>query len=320
MSDYNKLTIKNLDVFIPPNEISHLRWKEYQILSLLFSRSPELVTRTEIIENIWKGTYCSDSTINQTIKSIRQKIGDDDHVLIKTIPRVGYKIDRKELFHFLNEDEALDFNTKPVTNKKESPAVQPAVISVTEKTAQKAAENGHETGLPVINEPVPVTETVPDVREAPQANTTGNAEPDVQQAHTASADAATDVKKGPFTRMRDLINFGASWRYLTLVALSLIIVGQLFYETTHTSGFDSNGKNVVLILRVNPSSIGLLVNRDASAPRSVHQPAHPGSVICMVNIPDQHSLTPVWLMDHVKKGCLVTQDSSALTVDPGTPL
>lgn len=320
MSDYNKLTIKNLDVFIPPNEISHLRWKEYQILSLLFSRSPELVTRTEIIENIWKGTYCSDSTINQTIKSIRQKIGDDDHVLIKTIPRVGYKIDRKELFHFLNEDEALDFNTKPVTNKKDAPAVQPAVISVTEKTAQKAAENGYETGLPVINEPVPATAPPVEAHVESPVENTGNNEPDVQQAHTAAADAAPDVKKGPFTRMRDLINFGASWRYLTLVALSLIIVGQLFYETTHTSGSESNGKNVVLILRMNPSTIGLLVNREANQAHNLRQPAHPGSVICMVNIPDQHSLTPVWLMDHVKKGCLMNQESSALTVDPGIPL
>nr|WP_232094616.1 MULTISPECIES: helix-turn-helix domain-containing protein [Serratia] len=89
----------------PAGEKFRLRWKEYQILSLLVARSPELVTRTEIIENIWKGTYCSDSTINQTIKSIRQKISDSEHTLIRTIPRLGYKVENQAAFHFISEDE-----------------------------------------------------------------------------------------------------------------------------------------------------------------------------------------------------------------------
>ena len=89
----------------PAGEKLRLRWKEYQILSLLVARSPELVTRTEIIENIWKGTYCSDSTINQTIKSIRQKISDTEHTLIRTIPRLGYKVENQAAFHFISEDE-----------------------------------------------------------------------------------------------------------------------------------------------------------------------------------------------------------------------
>nr|WP_232810756.1 winged helix-turn-helix domain-containing protein [Serratia proteamaculans] len=89
----------------PSREKFRLRWKEYQILSLLVARSPELVSRTEIIENIWKGTYCSDSTINQTIKSIRQKIGDTEHTLIRTIPRLGYKVENKAVFHFISEED-----------------------------------------------------------------------------------------------------------------------------------------------------------------------------------------------------------------------
>ena len=100
-----RIKIRNLDVLTPAGEKLRLRWKEYQILSLLVARSPELVTRTEIIENIWKGTYCSDSTINQTIKSIRQKISDTEHTLIRTIPRLGYKVENQAAFHFISEDE-----------------------------------------------------------------------------------------------------------------------------------------------------------------------------------------------------------------------
>ncbi|HEI8866037.1 winged helix-turn-helix domain-containing protein [Serratia sp. AKBS12] len=103
-----RIKIRNLDVLIPSRKKSRLRWKEYQILSLLVARSPELVSRAEIIENIWKGTYCSDSTINQTIKSIRQKIGDKEHLLIRTIPRLGYKVENSGAFHFINEETDND--------------------------------------------------------------------------------------------------------------------------------------------------------------------------------------------------------------------
>jgi DNA-binding winged helix-turn-helix (wHTH) protein len=101
------IKIRNLDVLIPSRKKSRLRWKEYQILSLLVAKSPELVSRSEIIENIWKGTYCSDSTINQTIKSIRQKIGDTEHTLIRTIPRLGYKVENKAVFHFISEADVF---------------------------------------------------------------------------------------------------------------------------------------------------------------------------------------------------------------------
>lgn len=112
-----RIKIRNLDVLTPSREKFRLRWKEYQILSLLVARSPELVSRTEIIENIWKGTYCSDSTINQTIKSIRQKIGDAEHTLIRTIPRLGYKVENKAVFHFISEED--EYVTDEIWNVNE---------------------------------------------------------------------------------------------------------------------------------------------------------------------------------------------------------
>ncbi|MEB6336463.1 transcriptional regulator [Serratia rhizosphaerae] len=108
-----RITIRNLNVLIPSRKSTRLRWKEYQILSLLVANSPELVTRTEIIESIWKGTYCSDSTINQTIKSIRQKIGDSEHTIIRTIPRLGYKVENRAIFNFLSDDS---HDEEPILN------------------------------------------------------------------------------------------------------------------------------------------------------------------------------------------------------------
>ncbi|MBC3219787.1 transcriptional regulator [Serratia fonticola] len=106
MDAEKEIKIINFDVLLPSRQRSRLRWKELQILSLLVNRSPELVSRSEIIETIWKGTYCSDSTINQTIKSIRQKIGDTEHALIRTIPRLGYKVEDKTIFNFISTGDS----------------------------------------------------------------------------------------------------------------------------------------------------------------------------------------------------------------------
>ena len=132
-----RIKIRNLDVLTPAGEKFRLRWKEYQILSLLVARSPELVTRTEIIENIWKGTYCSDSTINQTIKSIRQKISDSEHTLIRTIPRLGYKVENQAAFHFISEDE--DYADDDILNSGEDIGVNiQAELSESESESPEA--------------------------------------------------------------------------------------------------------------------------------------------------------------------------------------
>ncbi len=148
-----RIKIRNLDVLTPAGEKFRLRWKEYQILSLLVARSPELVTRTEIIENIWKGTYCSDSTINQTIKSIRQKISDGEHTLIRTIPRLGYKVENQAVFHFISEDEdyadddilndgndiGADIQAELSENESESPEINEEKIDKPRKSPLVAA-------------------------------------------------------------------------------------------------------------------------------------------------------------------------------------
>lgn len=101
------IIIDHLDVKIAPDIQSRLRWKEYQMLCLLIQNSPKAVTREELVNHIWKGTYCSDSTINQTIKSVRQKLGDNEHKIIKTIPRIGYFMEEKQKVN-------ITFNQPPV--------------------------------------------------------------------------------------------------------------------------------------------------------------------------------------------------------------
>uniref|UniRef100_A0A1A9VZ80 OmpR/PhoB-type domain-containing protein n=1 Tax=Glossina brevipalpis TaxID=37001 RepID=A0A1A9VZ80_9MUSC len=133
------ITVENLDVKVAPDLHTRLRWKEYQILSLLVENSPKAVTRGEFVNQIWKGTYCSDSTINQTIKSICKKIGDKEHEIIKTVPRVGYIIEEKHRFNIHSNppytlpvhgaDTGVDHREQP-PRAEQALAVQPAAQSV----------------------------------------------------------------------------------------------------------------------------------------------------------------------------------------------
>lgn len=70
---------------------------EFKILLLLFTNKNKLVTRDMILNKIWDlaGNFVNDNTLTVYIKRIREKIGDSEGKLIKTIRGVGYKVDEK---------------------------------------------------------------------------------------------------------------------------------------------------------------------------------------------------------------------------------
>ena len=70
---------------------------EFKILLLLFTNKNKLVTRDMIQNKIWDlaGNFVNDNTLTVYIKRIREKIGDNEGKIIKTIRGVGYKVDEK---------------------------------------------------------------------------------------------------------------------------------------------------------------------------------------------------------------------------------
>lgn len=74
-----------------------LRAKEKSMFDVLINSSPEHMSREALCDEVWDGRYVSDFTINQTINSLRKKIGDSDKELIHTIPRKGYAVDMRFL-------------------------------------------------------------------------------------------------------------------------------------------------------------------------------------------------------------------------------
>lgn len=68
---------------------------EIKILALLFSKINKVVTRGEIIDNIWSwtGNDVNDNTVTVYLKRLREKL---DTEIIKTIKGIGYRIDKDD--------------------------------------------------------------------------------------------------------------------------------------------------------------------------------------------------------------------------------
>ena len=68
---------------------------EYKILSSMMSYPGKLFTRDEILSDIWdmSGNFVNDNTLSVTIKRLREKLGDTDGRIIKTVRGMGYRIE-----------------------------------------------------------------------------------------------------------------------------------------------------------------------------------------------------------------------------------
>jgi formylglycine-generating enzyme required for sulfatase activity len=70
-----------------------LRPKAFRVLCYLVENAGRLITKQELYEAVWADVVVSDDSIVQCIRELRCKLGDDDHRLIKTVPRRGYLLD-----------------------------------------------------------------------------------------------------------------------------------------------------------------------------------------------------------------------------------
>ena len=70
----------------------HLRQQTFQVLLYLLERRQRLVTKEELIENVWHGIAVTDNALVQCIGDIRRTLGDDPRHprFVKTFPKLGY--------------------------------------------------------------------------------------------------------------------------------------------------------------------------------------------------------------------------------------
>jgi DNA-binding winged helix-turn-helix (wHTH) protein len=70
----------------------HLSPKAFDVLETLIDRRPAVVTKAELQERVWPGTFVVDATLNVVIAEIRRVLQDDAAAprFIRTVHRVGY--------------------------------------------------------------------------------------------------------------------------------------------------------------------------------------------------------------------------------------
>ena len=70
-----------------------LRPKAFEVLHYLAKNAGRLVAKEELYDAVWPDVTVSDDSIAQCIRELRNKLGDGDHSLIRTVPRRGYLLD-----------------------------------------------------------------------------------------------------------------------------------------------------------------------------------------------------------------------------------
>ena len=71
----------------------HLRQQTFQVMIYLLENRNRVVTKDELLQEIWKETAVTDDALVQCVMDIRRAIGDDPRHphFIKTLPKVGYR-------------------------------------------------------------------------------------------------------------------------------------------------------------------------------------------------------------------------------------
>lgn len=79
------------------NNIVELTFKEYELLMYLIENSSRVVSRDELLNQIWGYEYDGESrTVDIHIRTLRQKLGNIGTIYIKTIRSVGYRFVKEE--------------------------------------------------------------------------------------------------------------------------------------------------------------------------------------------------------------------------------
>ena len=66
-----------------------LSLKAFQLLELLLDRRPEALSKTDLLEHLWPGTFVSDAGLYNLVAEVRAALGDQPRAAryIRTVPR-----------------------------------------------------------------------------------------------------------------------------------------------------------------------------------------------------------------------------------------
>src|SRR6202789_545713 len=66
--------------------------KPLDVLLQLLLHAGEVVTKEELLESVWPDVMVVDGSLATAVSKLRKGMGDEDHPVIVTVPRVGYRL------------------------------------------------------------------------------------------------------------------------------------------------------------------------------------------------------------------------------------
>jgi DNA-binding winged helix-turn-helix (wHTH) protein len=74
------------------NDVVHLSPKAFELLAILLSERPKAVSKIDLQERLWPGTFVVEKNLANLVSDIREAIGDEPRNprFIRTVPRFGY--------------------------------------------------------------------------------------------------------------------------------------------------------------------------------------------------------------------------------------
>ena len=69
-----------------------LRPQCFAVLRHLVENADRLVTKDALMAAVWPDTAVTDDSLVQCMHEIRRALGDDDHAVLKTVPKRGYRL------------------------------------------------------------------------------------------------------------------------------------------------------------------------------------------------------------------------------------
>ncbi len=132
-NDFNKLYLFDEYVLNPKDKILYLvndrvqlPAKAFETLKLFVERSGEVISKEEMIDIIWEGTFVEENNLSQKISILRRIFGKDKK-FIETIPKIGFRfvepvrIERNGFTANSNVERSLaplqnNFSTPPETD------------------------------------------------------------------------------------------------------------------------------------------------------------------------------------------------------------
>jgi DNA-binding winged helix-turn-helix (wHTH) protein len=86
------LDLEQLELRDPSGTTVALRPQAIAVLLFLARNASRMVTRDELMRAVWPDVIVTDDSLVQCIKEIRRALHDDEHRIIRTEPKRGYRL------------------------------------------------------------------------------------------------------------------------------------------------------------------------------------------------------------------------------------